>query len=201
MKQTFPTKNYVVFDFETTGLSHETDDVIQMSAIKKKDGLWMNPFNMFIKINRPLPQIIKDLTKITDEMLVTEGVEPEIAWTQFHKYIENLPLIGHNIINFDCKFLDRLLLLHTKESLPHRSLYIDTAMIYKAKKLAFTPFWYEDHYAFCRRVGNFRAYGVKYNLARCCEDLKIDVSGFQAHRSDSDIAMTNLIYEAFLKDL
>lgn len=200
MKIKFPTSNYIVFDFETTGLNPAVDSVIQMSAIKIENGVKKESFNRFVKVSTPLPDKIVELTQITNEMLEKEGVLAEIAWKEFDAFIgPNFAMIGHNIVNFDVKFLvshyDRF---QIKIPMEHR--YIDTAMLFKAKKLSEEQKYFERHFDFAMRIGQIKAYGIKFNLGLCCKELGIDVSMFQAHRADSDIEMTNLIYRKFIEE-
>jgi DNA polymerase III alpha subunit (gram-positive type) len=198
MKIRFPETNYVVYDFETTGLDPQTSEVIQLSALKITRGEPQR-FNAFVKIGNPLPEKIVELTKITNELLEKEGVSKYDAWSEFRGFISGNVLVGHNVICFDRLFLEKAFTDYGF-IIPHKAFYIDTAMIYKALKLGEAPKYYEDHFRFCQRVGEIRAAGIKFNLVQCCKDLGIDISQFTAHRSDSDIEMTNLIYRRLLPE-
>ena len=60
---------YVVFDTETTGLSARYDKVIELAAVKMKDGEVIERFEQFIDPGHPLSQTTIKLTSITDDMV------------------------------------------------------------------------------------------------------------------------------------
>src|SRR5699024_9945019 len=57
---------YVIFDTETTGLSARYDKVIELAAVKMKDGNVIDTFEQFIDPGHPLSQTTINLTSITD---------------------------------------------------------------------------------------------------------------------------------------
>ena len=61
---------YVVFDFETTGFNAGGgDSIIEIGAVKIKNGEIIEKYDELINPGRKLPQKIIDVTNITDEML------------------------------------------------------------------------------------------------------------------------------------
>lgn len=96
--------DFVVFDIETTGLNRSADQIIQLSAVKYKNDKVVDQFDSFINPHRKLEQNIVFLTGITDNDLVNAPDLDEVL-NQFTEFIEDLPLIGHNIIKFDLPFL------------------------------------------------------------------------------------------------
>lgn len=60
---------YVIFDTETTGLSARYDKVIELAAVKMKDGEVIERFEQFIDPGHPLSQTTIKLTSITDDMV------------------------------------------------------------------------------------------------------------------------------------
>ena len=58
---------YVVFDVETTGLSAERDRLIEIAAIKVKNGAEIDSFESYINPRRPISELITRLTSITDD--------------------------------------------------------------------------------------------------------------------------------------
>lgn len=188
----FPSQ-YVVFDFETSGLDENTCQVVQMSALRVVGGQRAVPLNLYVKCPKPLDAKITELTGITDQMLVEQGVDEESAWKQFAEYIGGWALVGHNSINFDKKFLDVAFTKH-KLKAPGVSRHIDTAMLYKAWKLNERQRFNESHFMFATRIGMIRARGVYFKLTLAMQELGIDCTGLTAHRSDADVEMTNLLY-------
>lgn len=182
--------NYVVFDFETSGLDPVASQVIQMSALKVVNGLPSERFNRFVRARKKLDTKIVELTGITDEKLADEGVEPNEAWELFGKFIGKWALVGHNSIRL---FLEEAVKAKKLDKVGI-SRHIDTAMLYKAWKMGERQRYFESHFMFATRIGMTRAKGVYFKLTLCMEELNIDCTQFTAHQSDSDCEMTNLLY-------
>ena len=69
-------QTYVVFDFETTGFNAGgKDSIIEIGAVKMKDGMILERYDELINPGVKLEQKIIDVTSITDEML--EGKDNE----------------------------------------------------------------------------------------------------------------------------
>ncbi|MDR1605593.1 MAG: type I-E CRISPR-associated endoribonuclease Cas2e [Streptococcaceae bacterium] len=95
--------SYVVIDIETTGLNPETDQMIEIGAIKINHNQ-ISEFQMLVEFNKTLPKNITELTGITDEMLRKDGQEIKLVMKEFVRFIEDYPLVGYNI-DFDKKFI------------------------------------------------------------------------------------------------
>ncbi len=97
-------------DFETTGLSPETDQIIEVGAVVW-DAEQKKPVEMFSKLvqvtNLPLAPKIIELTGITDEHLKNFGV-PLVDVLEELGHLANKCdyLVGHNALGFDRKFLN-----------------------------------------------------------------------------------------------
>jgi len=98
-------REIVFFDLETSGLNPEKDDIIEIGAVKVKNGVVIDEFQRLIRYDKPLPPKIVELTNITDRLLKEEGVERLGALREFVDFIGNSKLIGHNIIGFDLPVL------------------------------------------------------------------------------------------------
>ncbi len=96
-------QEYVVFDTETTGLNSGIDQMIEIGAVKVKNGTIIDRFDELIACDRPLPKVITDLTCITDEMLVGKDTEENVT-KRFLEFIKDLPLVAHNAA-FDISFI------------------------------------------------------------------------------------------------
>ena len=97
------------FDIETTGLNPSRDDIIEIGAVKVKNGVVIDTFERLIAIQRPLPKNITELTGITPEMLAKQGIPIEKALQEFLDFVGNGKLIGHNIADFDIRFVQQSL--------------------------------------------------------------------------------------------
>lgn len=98
------TENYVVFDLETTGTSPSHDAIIEISAIKVRNGKAVDTFSSLVNPKRPIPYGATAVNGITDEMVEDE---PELlpVLSDFIDFIEDDILVGHNIHCFDMKFI------------------------------------------------------------------------------------------------
>ncbi len=95
-------KEYVAFDLETTGLSPETDQMIEIGALKVKDGKVVERFMEFVRPDTPIPARITEITGITNEMVESARDTKEIIH-DFVEFCDGMVLIGHNIL-FDYQF-------------------------------------------------------------------------------------------------
>ena len=98
-------QTYVVFDFETTGFNAGGfDSIIEIGAVKIKDGVIIEKYDELINPGRPLPQKIIDVTNITDAMLEGKDNE-ENAVRRFIEWFGDCPMVAHNA-KFDVSFLE-----------------------------------------------------------------------------------------------
>lgn len=95
--------DYVVFDLETTGIHPVSDAIIEISAIKVKNGAALE-FSTLVHPGRKIPPAATAVNGITDAM-VEDAPELYEAMAAFGKFIEGEILVGHNIHSFDMKFI------------------------------------------------------------------------------------------------
>ncbi|MBB4832361.1 DNA polymerase-3 subunit alpha (Gram-positive type) [Staphylococcus hominis] len=95
---------YVVFDVETTGLSNQYDQIIELAAVKVKDGEIIDKFERFSNPHEKLSETIINLTHITDDMLV-DAPEIEEVLTEFKEWVGDAIFVAHNA-SFDMGFID-----------------------------------------------------------------------------------------------
>ncbi|MBH8600867.1 PolC-type DNA polymerase III [Thermoactinomyces sp. CICC 23799] len=113
---------YVVFDVETTGLSAVHDVIIELAAVKMKDGKIIDKFSSFANPHRPLSKHIVELTHITDDML-KDAPEVDDVVADFLEFIEGTVLVAHNA-RFDMGFLQEAVKRIGKE--PVKNPVLDT---------------------------------------------------------------------------
>lgn len=122
----FP-RSFVCIDIETTGLSPQYDDIIEVSGIRVENCRITDTFSETINIERPLPPFITALTGITDREL-SKSNSPENVLTRFCSFVGGDILLGHNV-NFDINFLyDKCL---EKTGILFENDFIDTLKIGK----------------------------------------------------------------------
>lgn len=95
---------FVVFDFETTGLSAVYDTIIELAAVKMKDGEIIDRFESFANPHHRLSATTINLTGITDDM-VENAPEVEEVLRKFHEWSKDAVLVAHNA-SFDMGFLN-----------------------------------------------------------------------------------------------
>ena len=98
--------DYTVFDLETTGVSPQTDKVIEISAIKVRNGKAVGEFSSLVNPMRSIPYGATRVNGITDEMVADKPMFEKVLG-DFLDFIEDDILVGHNIHDFDMKFIHR----------------------------------------------------------------------------------------------
>ena len=203
-------KSYAVVDLETTGSDCWTDLIIEIGLKIVSAGNEARAESVLVKIDRPLPARIIELTGITDQQLAQDGIPIEQALAWFTEKIGDLPLVGHNVIRFDRGFLLEAARNHRKNvpqparvidesnDLP-ASRFLDTMALFKGYKLCLEPGPNENHYHYAQRVLESPAQGVRFNLAYACTDVGIKSSGVARHRAAGDADLTQQLFEKLLQ--
>lgn len=94
---------YVVFDLETTGLSPIADKIIEIGAVKVKEGKIIDRFSTFVNPQRPIPFKIEKLTGINDNM-VMDAPYIEDVLPKFLEFCGDAVMVAHNA-DFDMSFI------------------------------------------------------------------------------------------------
>ncbi|MBQ8749830.1 MAG: hypothetical protein IJZ29_05125 [Clostridia bacterium] len=97
-------KDYVVFDLETTGLDYSKNEIIEIGAVKVRNGKIIEVFNTFCKPSQSISSFITELTGISDDMVAFAPKFEDIVG-DFFKFTRNSTLVAHNS-DFDTLFLD-----------------------------------------------------------------------------------------------
>lgn len=119
-------KSYIAFDVETTGLNPMENEIIEIGALKVRDGKVAERFMEFIHPTAPISAAITNLTGITNEMVAGARPRCEVV-SDFLDFCENDILIGHNV-SFDYSFMK---CSAAADGLPFEKLGIDTLKIAK----------------------------------------------------------------------
>ena len=167
---------YVIFDFETTGLEADKDDeIIEMGALKLKGTEPTGEtFNSLINIQRKIPEKVKTIHGIQDKDLEDKPTIQEI-FPKFLNFLGNKILIAHNA-EFDLGFLKKNLKRFPHLSFPNYC--IDTL------QLSRQFFSYEKGHSLSAIASRF--------------ELPIDKD---RHRSLGDCYLTAKIFSEFLTGL
>lgn len=93
----------IAIDLETTGLDPYTDFIIEIGAVRFKEGEIIDTFSTLIDPGIPVPPRISALTGIYDDD-VTGAPHINDVVHELRAFIGSAPLLGHRI-NFDVSFL------------------------------------------------------------------------------------------------
>lgn len=161
-------KDYTVFDLETTGISPQTDKVVEISGVKVRGGKVVNEFSSLVNPLINIPYNATRVNGITDEM-VADKPTFEAVLKEFIDFIEDDILVGHNIHDFDMKFIRRDCEAFFKMFLGND--YIDTLPLARRCLPKLTH----------------------HRLTDLAKFYKISVEG--AHRALNDCRMNQLVFE------
>lgn len=95
--------DFVSLDIETTGLSTLYDEIIELAAVKYRDGKSVGTFSSLVKPINPVSDFVTQLTGITNTMLQDAPSLSEIL-PVFLNFVGADIVVGHNI-NFDINFI------------------------------------------------------------------------------------------------
>ena len=167
---------YVVFDLETTGLyPHSGDSIIEIGAVKIKNGKIIDRYDKLINPGKDLSLEIMNITGITNDMLKGKTNE-EDAIKDFMAWVGNIPMVAHNA-RFDISFIDNAYEKYNLGSL--NNIVIDTLGI-------------------SRYLESSERY---HNLATLVKRYNIPWDEDKHHRADYDSEGTALIFLQMLKKL
>lgn len=167
---------YIVFDLETTGLkAAEGDSIIEIGAVKLKNGNIIDRFDLLINPGKLIRDEISKITNITNDMLV-DACDEETGIKKFMTWVGDLPMVAHNA-RFDLSFVEMAFLKYNLGRL--NNTVIDT--------LALSRYLESNE-----RYHNLATLVIRYN---------IDWDENKHHRADYDSEGTALIFDKMLQKL
>lgn len=96
-------REYVSLDLETTGLEPKKDRIIEIGAVKIRDGQIQETYATLVDPQTKIPERITELTGISSQMVEGKPFGQE-AVKGLLDFCGELPLLGHNIM-FDYSFV------------------------------------------------------------------------------------------------
>lgn len=166
----FSSDEIVVFDTETTGLNVYEDDIIQIAAVKMRQGKIVDSsqFNMYISTRREIPEKIGDIDNpVLKEMARNRLYSPVEALQRFIDYVGNRVLVGHNA-NFDYHILENNL-----------SRYLP-----QIKLREYCPKYFDSLKLIRLVEPDLKEYKLKYLLS------VLELPGENSHLADADVNAT-----------
>ncbi len=175
-KEVMLDQTYVVFDFETTGFNAGgADSIIEIGAVKIRNGEILEKYDELINPGRPLPEKIIAVTNITDAMLEDKDNE-ENAVKRFIEWFGDCPMVAHNA-KFDVSFLE---------------------MAYKKYNLGTFTNPVIDTLELSRTMDNNYA---RHSLSALVKRYEVPWDESAHHRGDYDAEGTALVFHKMLKKL
>ncbi len=95
--------SYIALDLETTGFDPENDQVIEIAAIKFEGNTITDTFETLVNPETEIPGMISHITGITEKDVISAPIFQQVV-PKLLAFIDNCPIIGHNI-DFDLSFL------------------------------------------------------------------------------------------------
>jgi len=167
---------YVVFDLETTGFNAAGgDSIIEIGAVKLKDGEIIDKFDRLIKPPTPISERITSVTSITNEMVADCGDE-EKAVKEFLEWTKDLPMVAHNA-KFDTSFIE---------------------MCYKKYNLGTFTNTVIDTLALSRVLDQDV---TRHGLSAITKRYGVEFDEESHHRGDYDALATGLVFHKMMKKL
>lgn len=174
----------LVLDTETSGLSFSKDEIIEFAAAKLvwQDGAWQTvaEADEFIRTtnDRKLPPKITELTGITDEMLLEEGISKQAICSLLAQLLTPGTMIAAYNAQFDLLFLYHLLRRHGDARLLCDKPKLDLLTVYR------------DRRAYPHRLCNaIEAYALQdrvQNSHRAIDDVRATVEVLRAMEAERD---------------
>ena len=113
--ETYERQDIVVFDTETTGLSVMDDDVVQLAAVKVRQGRVVDELNIFIETDRRLPEMLGD---VVNPLIAEYALHPHVTHREgmerFVSFARGCAIIGHNA-TYDYQIMKHNMLRYSPE--------------------------------------------------------------------------------------
>ena len=166
LEESLQVGDYVVVDVETTGLHPETDEIIEVAAIRCIGGKF-EAFKTLVFPRNRIPEYVTQLTGIRNIDVMNAPQIKKVA-PKLLNFVRDLPIVAHNA-PFDVKFIAAAF-----ETIGANidMRYIDTVPL---ARLAYPGL-------------------QNYKLATLIDALKL-IQGKQQHRAESDATATLRLFE------
>jgi DNA polymerase III epsilon subunit family exonuclease len=164
-------QTFAVVDIETTGLSASYHKIIEIAALKYRNGKVIEKFSSLIDPKEVIPRFITRLTGIDNDMVkgmpTIDKVIPNLK-----DFISDLPFVAHNA-GFDYRFLDNACYENLNVNLSNEKICT------------------------CRLARRLLPFLEKKKLGHICEHFGIENDA--AHRAMGDALVTAEIFGNFIE--
>lgn len=98
--------NYTAFDTETTGTDPDNDEIIELAAVRVRDGRVVETFHTLVRPGRPVSAGAQAVHGYCDLDLAGQPTFAEV-WPRFRAFVGDDLLVAHNGHRFDVPLLRR----------------------------------------------------------------------------------------------
>jgi DNA polymerase III subunit epsilon len=102
--------DFIAFDLETTGTVAGVDQIVEIGAVRYKNGQPEATFSTLVNPRRSMPEGATRVNGITDDMLVGKPLIEDLL-EPFTEFCGDMPLVAHNA-PFDAQFLKADIVKH-----------------------------------------------------------------------------------------
>ena len=162
---------FICIDVETTGLDINSDKIIEIAAVKFKNGEIIESFTRLINPAKKIPYFITNLTGIKNSDIEEKPSFQEVG-KEFIEFIGKYPIIGHNVL-FDINFINKEL----------KGIY----NLYDNEVICDT---YQLSRIFLYDLNSFK-------LQSLCSYFSININ--DAHRAEDDAIITGFLFLELIK--
>ena len=158
-------QDFICIDLETTGLNPKRDRIIEIGAVKVRNGKAVETFQQLIDPKQELEERVEILTGISSKELEGQPTIQEIV-PKLIEFLGEDVLLGHRVL-FDYSFLKRTF---TNEKIPFERKGIDTL---KLARQFVTDCESKKLESLCKH------YGIKHQAHRALGDAMATVELYQ----------------------
>ena len=163
---------FVIFDTETTGFSPVNDRLVELGAVKVRNGKLLGEKTWLINPQRSIPWYVQKVHNISLDMIKDRPTFAEI-YPEFLEFIDGSVLIAHNA-PFDVRFISAEA---ERAGLPApKNAVLDSLVLFRN--------WYPDL--------------KSHTVADLVNLFEIDTEGLAAHRATND---SLFVYLAIQKEM
>ena len=163
---------FVIFDTETTGFSPANDRLVELGAVKVRDGKKLGEKTWLINPKRYIPWYVQNVHHISPEMLKDKPTFAEV-YPEFLEFIDGSVLIAHNA-PFDIRMMSAEA---QRNNLPApKNAVLDSLALFRN--------WHPDF--------------ESHTVADLIEHLGLSTEGMHAHRATDD---SLFVYFAIQKEM
>lgn len=188
MKQQAPMKLFT-FDIETTGIYDQSNRIIQFAYQQEINQVVEKSGVIYLQIDQPIPETIKRLTKIDEQILNEKGYPYAIGLKIICQLLvdainDDYQLAGHNIVGFDMKFI----LNQCDQYISDDPNYLQIVSMWHDWQHSLLKF--QDGLINARKLANANRYAKGFKNFEVATRYGIEFDSEQLHDAQADIALS-----------